>query len=73
MADSTDDPASRESGEPGHQQTVAVSPEARAETAWRAYIAHATEQCESTCRTIGVDCPKARELKAAWNSAKQAA
>ncbi|MEV0779157.1 hypothetical protein [Streptomyces sp. NPDC050428] len=73
MADSTDDQVGRESGELGHRQAVATDPEARAEAAWRAYIAHATEQCESTCRTIGVDCPKARELKAAWHAAKRVA
>ncbi|GGK24767.1 hypothetical protein GCM10011583_66030 [Streptomyces camponoticapitis] len=73
MADSTDDQVDQESGEPGQRQAVAVSPEVRAETAWRKYIRHTVELCETTCRTPGVDCPKAVELKAAWSRAKDEA
>ncbi|MEV8398782.1 hypothetical protein [Streptomyces niveus] len=70
MADSTDDPAGRESGEPAHQAT-ATDPETREKAAWRAYLAHAVS-CTGTCRTPGIDCPQAVELKAAWHEAKRA-
>lgn len=62
----------QEGGGNGHEQAVVITPEARAETAWRKYIRHTIEECETTCRTVGVDCPKAIKLKAAWNTAKQA-
>ncbi|MFF2184557.1 hypothetical protein [Streptomyces sp. NPDC058155] len=72
MADSTDDRCGRESGEPAHQ-AVAVTPEARADAAWQDYISHIAEECTDTCRTVGINCPKARELKAAWTAASRAA
>ncbi|WP_330172924.1 hypothetical protein OG875_04595 [Streptomyces sp. NBC_01498] len=73
MADSTDGPIRREwqeSGGNGHLQAVVDTARMRADQAWRAYITHTTEQCQSTCRFEGVDCSKAVELKAAWNAAK---
>ncbi|WP_329390330.1 hypothetical protein [Streptomyces sp. NBC_01716] len=76
MADSTDDRVGREwqeGGGSGHEQAVIITPEARAEKAWHAYLTHIAEECKSTCRTDGVDCSQAVELKAAWNEAKRAA
>ncbi|TFI30193.1 hypothetical protein [Streptomyces sp. 4R-3d] len=63
MADSTEDRIGR--------QWVATD-EVCADKAWRAYIVHTIEECTTTCRTIGVDCLEARDLKQAWNKAKAA-
>lgn len=73
MVDSTDDRTGREWQESGHTRVGAVTPEVRADAAWQAFIAHITEECESTCRTGGVDCAEAVKLKAEWAAAKNAA
>lgn len=76
MDDDTDDRRRRQwqdGTSVGRIQAVVDTATARADEAWRKYIAHISEECTSTCRTAGVNCADAVKLKRKWNAAKRAA
>lgn len=62
-----DDPAGARHLAPAAAQIV----ETRADTAFRAWVAHVRD-CRAECRTRGIDCPTARTLRAALREARDA-
>ena len=73
MTDPTDSAARGEEHGPAvrlHRATAAAAIAARDE-AWRTFLDH-TQQCDD-CRTNGIDCQLAAELKQIWRTARGAA
>jgi hypothetical protein len=55
---------------PGHMQAVVASAHAYVDKAYQAFFIH-TQAC-ADCRTDGLDCEDAAELRQAWRDAKAA-